>query len=249
MREDKVHLLVAAALDAWTPPVESSCALLSPEERAIARQYLFPKDRAHYIAARVFLRSVLAAYLGIGPETVQLARGSQGKPILACGSLAADIRFNLSHSQGCAVCAVARGREVGVDVERVRSFRDPARIVERVLSPGELEDYRALAPEGRDVALLRAWTCKEAYLKATGEGVTRPLREVEVALDPRRPAALLAVGGSREAAACWSMHEAAPVPGFICTVVVEGPPCRLVVLQSPRALITSRPAVAVGLPA
>lgn len=228
--QDEVHLRVAA-LDAWPHLVDRGCALLSPEEQATARAYLFPKHRARYIAARAFLRTVLAAYLGIGPEAVRLARGPTGKPTLGSGSAGVDVRFNLSHSKGCAVCAVARGREVGVDVERVRPFRDPTRIVERVLSPGELDVYRALAPEVRDAALLRVWTCKEAYLKATGEGITRPLREVEVVLDPRRPAALLAVGGSREAAVRWAMHEAAPAPGFMCAVVVEGPSCRLVILQ------------------
>ena len=225
--EDEVHLRVVA-LDAWTPPGEQSCALLSTEERATAAGYLFPRDRARYIAARVFLRTVLAAHLGIGPDAVRLVRGPTGKPMLGGCSAAADVRFNLSHSKGCAVCAVARRREVGADVERVRPFRDRARIVERLLSPGELDAYRALAPEVRDAALLRVWTCKEAYLKATGEGLTRPLREVEVVLDPRRPAALLAVGGSREVAGHWTMSEVTPAPGFTCVVVAEEPACRLV---------------------
>ncbi len=228
--EGAVHLRVAA-LDGGTHPVERGRALLSPDERATAEAYLFPKDRARYIAAHVFLRSVLGAYLRIGPETVRLARGPNGKPMLAGGCYpSVDIRFNLSHSKGCAVCAVAWGREVGVDVERLRPFRDAERMIERVLSPGELDVYRTLAPEARDGALLRVWTRKEAYLKASGEGITRPMRDVEVVLNPQRPAALLAVGGNRQAVARWSMHEAVPAAGFVCAVVVEGPPARLVIL-------------------
>jgi 4'-phosphopantetheinyl transferase len=227
--EDEVHLRVAA-LDAWDHSVDNGCAVLSPEEQATAKSYLFPEHQARYIAARVFLRTVLAAYVRSEPEAVRLARGPTGKPTLAGGSSAVDIRFNLSHSGGCVVCAVARGREVGVDVERLRPFRDPERIAERVLSPGELDVYRALSPERRGTALLRVWTCKEAYVKAAGEGITRPLREVEVILDPGRPAALVAVGGSREAAARWTMHETVPAPGFVCAVLVEGSPCRVAML-------------------
>jgi 4'-phosphopantetheinyl transferase len=217
---DEVRLHVAA-LDDWAPPAVHACDFLSPEELAAADAFVFSKDRVRYIGARVFLRTVLAAYLGIGPDAVRFARGANGKPVLRDGSAAADIRFNLSHAKGCAVCAVVRGREVGVDVEQLRPLRDAALIAERVLSPGELEVYDALPPEAKHAALLRGWTRKEAYLKATGDGITRRMRDVEVVLDPALPAALLAVGGNRHEAIRWNMYETTPATGFVCTVVVD----------------------------
>jgi 4'-phosphopantetheinyl transferase len=211
----EVHLWVAALEG------EEAGELLSPEERAVAEGYLFPVDRARYRAARTLLRRILGHYLAQEPQRVSLTRSPQGKPVLADG--AAGIRFNLSHSAGFAVCAVAREREVGVDLERHRRFREPDRLAERVLSPREREGYHALAPELRESALLHCWTRKEAYLKATGEGITRPLAEVEVSLAPDQPAALLAVAGDARAAQRWSMHEPRAAPDFVCALVVERP--------------------------
>lgn len=220
----EVHLWVAD-LDAGAERAGELGGLLTPEERAEAAAYLLPAERARRIAARAFLRGVLGGYLGTPPERVRITREAGGRPVLEDGE--GGIRFSLAHSRGCAVCAVAAGREVGADVERHRRFADPEAMAGRLLAPREMEAFRGLAPEARGPALLRCWTRKEAYLKATGEGVTRPMREVEVAWDGEGPAGLRAVGGDAGEAARWSVRETIPAPDFFCTVVAEGGPFRL----------------------
>src|SRR5439155_24044853 len=119
--------------------------------------------------------------LGCGPAEVKFRYAAHGKPGLADS----DLRFNISHSGTLAVIALARV-EVGVDVQLPRPRRSDA-IARRFYTPGEIERLFANAdPERRADAFFRLWTCKEAFLKATGEGLSRSMRPDEVALSPRR---------------------------------------------------------------
>ena len=82
--------------------------------------------------------------MNIPPESVELVYGAHGKPALAPAHAAAGLRFNVSHSQDVAVVAFARGREIGIDVEAVRSIPDADDIAARFFSRRENETYRAL---------------------------------------------------------------------------------------------------------
>jgi len=134
------------------------------------------------------LRAVLAAHLDREPTDVPLTRRCE-----RCGStdhgrprVAGDrIDVGLAHSGPVLVLAVARDTRVGIDVEIVRD-RSQARVdrlAARVLGDRELVAWRALPVEERPVAFLRAWTTKEAYLKALGVGLGRPLRETDPIAD------------------------------------------------------------------
>src|SRR6185295_15890681 len=101
-------------------------------------------------------------------------RGAGGKPELAHEGGPAALRFNLSHGGDLALIALARGRELGVDIEPLRALSDEARLARRVLSPREADAFAALPPDERAAALLRCWTRKEALLKANGCGITVP---------------------------------------------------------------------------
>ena len=93
-------------------------AALAPDVLARADRFAFPHDRRRYVAAHGALRAILGGYLNTTPAGVPIRYTPQGKPYLAPPS--SDIRFNLSHSGELALIAVTRGREVGVDVERIR---------------------------------------------------------------------------------------------------------------------------------
>jgi 4'-phosphopantetheinyl transferase len=71
-------------------------------------------------------------------------------------------------------------------------------------------------------AFFAAWTRKEAYLKARGEGLSLPPQGVEVTLAPDEPASLLSVGGDPREARRWTLHELKPRPGYAAAVAVEG---------------------------
>jgi 4'-phosphopantetheinyl transferase len=210
-------------------------ATLSQDERDRAAGLAFEADRRRFVAARTALRSILAAAVGIPAGELELEYGSRGKPALAPWCRVADLRFNLSHSQGCALVAVTYGHEVGVDVEQVRHLSDAEAIVNGEFSSGERAVFEALPAAARKEAFFHAWARKEAFLKATGEGLSRRLADAEVTFAPHEPARLLAVSGDACASRRWSMSSLTPRRGYVGAVVVEAPALRLV-LHTGRAV-------------
>jgi 4'-phosphopantetheinyl transferase len=125
-----------------------------------------------------------------------------GKPYLAEPS-GLDLRFNLSHTDGLALVALARGREVGVDVEAARSGRRAQGIADRWFTEAEAEQIRTAADP--DAAFYRLWARKEAYLKATAEGYRGGLGSFE-ALAPERPG--------------WEFHDVDAGAGYAAALAV-----------------------------
>jgi 4'-phosphopantetheinyl transferase EntD len=136
-----------------------------------------PDKRRRHEIARAAQDQILAAYLEIEPRDLQYATLPGGKPILADGTL----EFNLSHSGELALIAVSRELQVGVDLEHPRSFRNAAGMARRICTMRELEH---LAQAQDEDELLRLWVRKEAVVKATGEGLVRPVNQIDV-LDRR----------------------------------------------------------------
>ncbi len=199
--------------------IEGLWHTLDATERRKAESYRFERHRRRYIAATGALRSLLGRYMGVQAAGVRFVYGAHGKPILAAERA---IEFNLSHSGDLALCAVARGRALGVDVERLRAIDEAEGIAEQFFAPGERAALRELPPSARAEAFLRCWTCKEAYLKARGEGLTASLDRFEVTFASGEPAVGLRVPGEPQEAARWSVRALSPLPDYVGAVVVEG---------------------------
>lgn len=153
------------------PPEMERCeAALSREERARARIPRDPADGARFVATRGVLRRLLGGYLGVAARSIRFHYGEHGKPRLRGG---APVHFNVSHAGRLALVAIAEGREVGVDVERIREVRRQARIVERIFAPDVARSWFELPEERRLEGFLREWTRLEAAAKLTGDGVWR----------------------------------------------------------------------------
>ena len=195
---------------------------LSGDEQARAARYRFLKDRDSFIAARGMLRGILGRYLGRAPETVQFDYGPHGKPALPHEPGGVRLRFNLSHSGGLALCAVASRRELGIDIEHQRPELADESVAERFFSAREVATLRSVPPAQQQAAFFACWTRKEAYLKAVGGGLTIPLDRVEVSLAPGEPAALLCTEAGPADARRWSVCELAPGTGYTAALVVEG---------------------------
>jgi 4'-phosphopantetheinyl transferase len=164
-----------------TPDAGRLRGLLDPDERARADRLPAGRSRDRFIVGRGLLRRALGGLLGIDPAVVRLAPGPHGKPALA-GS-PNDVRFNVSHSRHRGVIAIARGREVGVDLEAARGIDVPL-LARRVLSPNELAALLALPPAERPPALFRCFARKESFVKALGAGLSLSLRALDVGLGP-----------------------------------------------------------------
>jgi 4'-phosphopantetheinyl transferase len=146
---------------------------------------------------------------------------SLGRPELVGESGESAIKFNVAHSDGLVLYAVVRGREIGVDVERLRPVVEWRELSARYFAPREVAELTALAPELQEQAFFTGWTRKEAYLKALGCGMAVPLDQFAVTLGPGRPATLLAADHDPTQVGRWEMRELTPAPGFVGAVAVE----------------------------
>ena len=193
--------------------------ILSPDERERAARFYFERDQKRFIAGRGILRTILSYYLDANPNQLRFSYGAHGKPALA-GPETLD--FNLAHSQGLALYAIARERRIGVDVEHVRTVSDAEEIAGRFFSPHENAVFRELPESLKQQGFFNCWTRKEAYIKAIGRGFAGPIDNFDVSLAPGEPAALLSIQGNSLAASDWSIQELKPGPGYVAAVATEG---------------------------
>jgi len=195
---------------------EADVATLSEQE---AERYatLDCDARAIAVRARATLRQVLGRRLAAAPADVRIVEGADAKPTLA----GRELEFNVAHTDGLAVIAVAHVA-VGVDVERIEAiapdeFDD---LVAFVLTERELEELARLPEQERLAAYYRVWTRKEAFVKATGEGIARrPLPEIVVGVGP--PALVRVVGMRAGELACWSVVDLDVPSGYVASLVAR----------------------------
>jgi len=195
---------------------------LSADERERAGRFHFRRDRDRFVAARGALRDLLGRYTGVEPRLLRFSYDGYGKPSLDGVTGGGPLRFNVSHSNGLALYAVTRGREVGIDLEFVREDFATLEIAERFFSAREVSVLRTLPPCERAVAFFDCWARKEAYVKARGEGLSYPLALFTVSLTPGEPAALLSTEDDPREAARWSLIELFPGEGYRAALAVKG---------------------------
>ncbi len=200
---------------------EHRTGLLSADERERAGRFLVEHARTEFVAARSALRSILARYLGREPRAIAFALGSLGKPSLADPGRE-PLYFNLSHSHGLALVAVTRRGEIGADVEQVRELVSADDLAGRFFHPNEVVTLRGLRPDQRMRGFFNAWTRKEAFLKATGKGISYGIDRVEVTLRPGEPPRVLGIDGDARAAAGWTLESLEPAPGYVGAVAIVG---------------------------
>ena len=219
--EDEIHVW-HANLAQTTSRILGFESTLTPDERRRANRFHFQTDRDHFIVARGLLRAILSRYLDIKPSQLRFCYSPYGKPALAKESGGDVLRFNLSHSHGIALYALTLHRDLGIDLEQIRTDWACEKIAARFFAPSEVAQLRALPANMWHEAFFHCWTRKEAYIKARGEGVSLPLDKFEVSLAPGDSAALLSVKGDPQEASRWSMKELRVGPGYAAALVVQG---------------------------
>ncbi|QCO03511.1 4'-phosphopantetheinyl transferase family protein [Azospirillum argentinense] len=221
MRETEEIQLCYADLHGLVHRLEAFRALLSPDEAARAARFATEELRTRCALRRGLLRHLLGRATGRDPASLAFAYGPMGKPSLPGGPA-----FNLADCKDHVLIAIAPHEtvELGVDVERLRRLPDAAGIAERFFAPEERDAFAALPDALRDEAFLNGWTRKEAFIKATGQGLSTPLDRFAVELTPGRPARLLSLDGALEAggATDWSLFDLRPAPGLIGALAVRG---------------------------
>lgn len=219
---DETHVW-RAVLDLSSDPIDDALVLLSADERRRAGRFRFAVHRDRFIASRAFLRKLLGAYLDIPPASISLSYSITGRPRLASPAPGGEpaIEFNLSHSGDWTLLAVARGRAVGIDLERMRRGIPHQRIAARFFTRSEAASLRDVPAAVRPGAFFTCWTRKEAYLKATGSGLGRglphALKGFAVTVAPGEPPAF-----RHTARPNWSLVDLDVAAGYVGAVAVEG---------------------------
>jgi 4'-phosphopantetheinyl transferase len=204
-------------LDLDTDQIRSCDSLLTAEEHERARRFVFDEHRNRFVVARGTLRKLLAAYVDIPAAELEFAYGEHGKPRLVNPDT--DMTFNVSHSGGRMLLAFARGRHVGIDVERTTRTVDWKAVAGRFFSVHEQAALAGLPEAARRAAFFRCWTRKEAFMKASGQGVAYGLTRFAVALAPSQaPELLWLAQGTPED---WGLADVEPDAEHIGAVCAE----------------------------
>ncbi len=201
----------------------SFAAQLSDDERARATRFAFNRDRRCFILSHGLLRLVLSRYLRSEPGEIRFAVGPHGKPaILGSSGESEGIRFSLSHSGDYALVAVARGREIGVDVEARKAEVECLKLAERFFAPAESQAIAKLHGVAQQRLFYELWTAKEAYLKGRGVGLSLGLDRFEILFDASPPGARVRLTESGAFEQGWHIQTLSLPEQLAGAVAVEG---------------------------
>jgi len=177
--------------------------LLDPQEQARAAAFVFERDRRRFVAAHGLMRRLLGTCVQQPPAALRFMQQPRGKPELVPHG--PPLHFNLSHSQGWALLGASWEAPLGVDIEQQRELPEWHEIARSNFTRAELGACLACAPPQQLEAFYGTWVRKEAFIKATGGGLSMPLDGFEVTLDGPPASSLRAVQGDVRPAACWQL--------------------------------------------
>lgn len=226
LEPEAVHA-VLADLDAW-PLGPAEEGLLDAAERARAARFATPLLRRRFVVAHALLRQVLGRALGRHPAELRFEPGFHGKPRLA--GAGEGLHFNLSHSGRLALLALGPF-ELGADLEELRPLSDRAELEERVFTAAE----RAAIARSPDPtrAFFEAWTRKEALIKATGQGLSAPLQEIDISREDEGGGSCVRLRGALDTR--WRVVDLQPATDFAAAVALPRQSALLHLHPSPAA--------------
>jgi 4'-phosphopantetheinyl transferase len=173
---EEVHLWLVDFSDA-VGGYRPYLSYLSPNELLRAQRFVHESSREQYVLSHAVLRMLLSRYLGRAHDKQEFVTTGKGKPGLPSGKL----RFNLSHSHGCALIAVSSGVEVGVDIELVKHKEALDGLAQRFYAGAECAWLSSAESQQEYLdRFYHVWVCKEAYLKALGLGLAVSLKSFSV---------------------------------------------------------------------
>jgi 4'-phosphopantetheinyl transferase len=207
-----------ATLAASDEEVARVSGWLAPAEHARAARFGREALSRRYVLGRALLRWTLGNALSLPPSAVPIVRGVRGRPQLATD---VGIDFNVSHTEGVALIGIARAGRIGVDVERADRDVRADGLARKFLTAAEQATLVPLPEAERRARFLRYWTCKEAMSKATGDGLSAPLRLLEVRL---ADAIELGWGPAPYEPARWRLHAVDVPDGYLATLALWSDP-------------------------
>jgi 4'-phosphopantetheinyl transferase len=193
-------------------------AMLDEHERARADRFHFAADRDIYIAAHALTRALLTHVHALPAPAWRFVTAPTGKPEIAAAFDQPKLRFNLSHTRGLVACVVGFDHDLGIDVEANDRCRNELRLAARFFASDEVSLLRRIAEDERRKAFFRIWTLKEAYIKATGQGLACPLDSFAFGLDP---ITIRFCADCSEDPATWQFVQFDPTPRHVISLAAR----------------------------
>lgn len=206
--EDDIHCWLFSLDDA------AGTDALSEDECMRAAKFRFEKDRSRFVAGRAARRNILAAYLGVPPQSLIFEEGPQGRPSLKEAALS----FNMSRSNSWALLAVSKAPVLGVDLEEVIGRDDLVDVAADQFSSAEQVELATLCGDQWTKGFFNCWTRKEAVVKAVGQGLSMPLDCFDVSLLPGAQAVIHRAENAASPAANWSLIAFSPLNGYCAAI-------------------------------
>jgi 4'-phosphopantetheinyl transferase len=189
---------------------------LSEEEISRADRFRHEADRLRFTASRIWLRSLLSQYTGLLPQAIEFAYSDHGKPSLRAQANQQPIHFNLSHSHDRIAIAMIRNRRIGIDLEWIHPLTDLEMLIQHAFSLAEQELFFSSHPKNQPSLFFHGWTQKEAYLKATGLGLSGSLPQVKTSLAER------CLNWDASTQTVWLTQSLRVDPDYAAAIAVEG---------------------------
>lgn len=200
--------------------VEPDPQVLSPAEQTQAHGLRHPRRRQTFLAGRTLLRQWVSQVTGQPANRLTLGTGLHGKPFLVEDP---SLQFNLSHGGDWLALVLSDRPSVGIDIEPIRSRRPLSQLCRRYLSEPEASTVLSLPPDQAQAQFLRYWTCKEAYVKGLGVGLTIPLKTVNLALPTPQSTAPQCLETTQGLEPGWQIYQWQPTPGYAAALAVKAP--------------------------
>ena len=221
LSDNEIHLWLAN-LNISSQEIERLKNTLSVDEIARADRFKFEEHRRRFIAARGYLREIIGGYLpqycrGKRHFSLTFKYSDRGKPKLPNTNL----QFNVSHSQNIALYGITKNNLIGIDVEYLRSNVECDKIAKRFFNEREYRIINSLSKEKQTQTFFQFWTIKEAYLKATGEGLGGGLETVEIDFNSDMEVEVKAVANDTAKPNNWFFESFIPEKDFVATVAVN----------------------------
>ena len=226
INSDEIHVW-RVFLDVTTDEFEKLRESLSVDESARAERFHFEKDRNHFIAARGTLRKIVGSYLNKRPGKICFEYGPHGKPMLAHVAGDDGIFFNLSHSGSLALCAVTLRKKIGIDIENIRDYINVRQVAGQFFSQNEISSLEKIDINKRSELFFQYWTRKEAFLKATGEGISFPMDQCDVSLISGGVWSPVIVQDNNRKISSLYVQDLFPGNGYAAAIAVEGGDCNI----------------------
>jgi 4'-phosphopantetheinyl transferase len=226
IQTDEIHVW-RWPIDISDSQVEDFWRMLSPNEREKAGKFFFEKDRMRFIAARGTLRHILGLYLNENPGQIQFDYTAFGKPLLKSDSNLKKYYFNLSHSENLALFAITGNGSIGIDIEYIRYDVDIESIISRFFSEREILMIQRYIGEKQQEVFFQFWTRKEAFLKATGKGLSFPLENCDVSLVEESKFSQVIIPKESEGEFTLYVKDLEAGSGYKAAIVAGNPDCML----------------------